>query len=35
LDIAEKAGIEFEVIRLAAQALLTHDLLQEHPDQRG
>jgi aminopeptidase-like protein len=35
LDIAEKAGIEFEVIRLAAQALLKHDLLQEHPDRRG
>jgi aminopeptidase-like protein len=35
LDIAEKAGIEFEVIRLAAQALLKHDLLQEHPYRRG
>jgi aminopeptidase-like protein len=35
LDIAERAGIEFESVRLAAQALLTHELLREHPDQRG
>jgi aminopeptidase-like protein len=35
LDIAERAGIEFESARLAAQALLRHDLLKEHPDQRG
>ena len=35
LDIAERAGIEFESVRLAAQALLTHELLREHSDQRG
>ena len=35
LDIAERAGIEFEAAQLAAQALLRHDLLKEHPDQRG
>jgi aminopeptidase-like protein len=34
LDIAERAGIEFESARLAAQALLRHDLLKEHQDQR-
>jgi aminopeptidase-like protein len=26
LDIAEQAGIEFEAVRLAAQALLRHEL---------
>ena len=35
LDIAEKAGIEFEVVRLAAQALLGHDLLKELPAPGG
>jgi aminopeptidase-like protein len=35
LDIAEQAGIEFEAVRLAAQALLRHELLKEHPPQRG
>jgi len=35
LDIAEKAGIEFEAVQLAAQTLSRHDLLREHPDRRG
>jgi aminopeptidase-like protein len=35
LDIAEKAGIEFESVRLAAQAALRHDLLKELPAHRG
>jgi len=31
LDIAERSGIAFQVLREAADALLAHELLEERP----
>lgn len=31
LDIADRSGLEFDLVQSAADALLEHDLLQEHP----
>ena len=32
LDIAERSGLEFDLIRNAAELLLKHNLLKEHPE---